>query len=64
MDKKEKQKKAIIGNEEDPYVIIGGFMSIGMGIGFLMNNLLPFMFIGLGIGLLVNYVLVQRKSQK
>jgi hypothetical protein len=43
--------------EETEIVIPGGFLLIGMGIGFLVNNLLPFMFIGLGIGILASYTI-------
>ena len=34
-----------------------GFLLMGMGIGFLTDNLVAFMFIGLGLGLLISGML-------
>lgn len=36
---------------------------IGMGVGFLNNNLVPWMFIGLGVGFLLMWITHSRKRK-
>lgn len=43
------------------YLIAGGSI-LGMGIGFLMNNMLPYMMIGTGCGFLLGYVVKSKQN--
>lgn len=49
--------------EDTGYAIAGGSI-LGMGIGFLLNNMLPFLMIGTGVGFFIEYVLKLKKEKK
>jgi len=47
-----------------PGTVLGGFTVIGIGIGFLFNNLLPLTLIGIGLGLFASAWLKSRHSRR
>jgi len=45
-------------------LIFVGCMFAGMGVGFLMNNLVPAMFIGMGVGFVFKALLYMRAKEE
>jgi hypothetical protein len=57
MARKKDKKKDPVG------LLIPGGLFIGMGVGFLMNNLVPGLFIGLGVGFVVAAILYMLRKK-
>lgn len=46
-----------------PSTVLAGFVLVGVGLGFLFNNLLPFTILGTGIGLFASAWLRSRRAK-
>jgi len=57
----EKKKKA---RDNPAGLAIPAGLFIGMGIGFMQDNIVPWLFIGLGVGFLVMLVVSLSKKRK
>jgi hypothetical protein len=44
-----------------PGTVLAGFVVVGVGFGFLLNNLLPFTLLGVGVGLFASAWLKSRR---
>lgn len=47
-----------------PSTVLAGFVVVGVGFGFLLNNLLPFTLLGVGVGLFASAWLKSRRSKR
>lgn len=46
-----------------PGTVMAGFTVVGVGLGFLFNNLLPFTLLGVGVGLFASAWLKSRRAK-
>lgn len=52
-------------NEEvSPYILVGAFTMIGLGVGFMLHNMLPWLLIGIGTGLLMSFLFSTFRKKK
>lgn len=47
-----------------PSTVLAGFVVVGIGLGFLFNNLLPFTLLGVGVGLFASAWLKSQRGKR